>query len=201
MSLRRMVPFILINILVSAAVVLLILNWWERQQVDNVANAAATVQVTLPPLTGNEGSVAALGETVVPEPTDPSAVVDGQTRYAVQVGDTLGSISAQFDISMADIIDANNIDNPDLLSVGQELLIPSAGAIAPNAPESEPVTNELPAESEDATPVPAPTEPLPAGVVIVEITEVAGPGVLADEVISVANFGDSPSCTARLAAG
>lgn len=187
-----MLPFILINILVSAAVVLLILNWWERRQVENVVGAAATVQVTLP-ATGNETSAPVAAETAAPIPISPVVAAGGNTTYVVQAGDTLGSISAQFDVSMDEIIEANNIDNPDLLAVGQQLTIPSGGDAGVDSP-----TDELPGQATEPppvggapTPIPLPTEPPSAGVVIVEITEVSGLGTLDDETIAVANFGDS----------
>jgi LysM repeat protein len=45
-------------------------------------------------------------------------------RYAVQVGDTLGSISLKFNVSTVAMIEANGLLDPDNLVVGQEILIP-----------------------------------------------------------------------------
>ena len=47
--------------------------------------------------------------------------------YTVRAGDTLGQIAFLFDISVADIMAANNLTNPDVLEVGQQLTIPDAG--------------------------------------------------------------------------
>jgi murein DD-endopeptidase MepM/ murein hydrolase activator NlpD len=44
--------------------------------------------------------------------------------YIVQTGDTLYSISARFNISIDDLMTANNITDPNLLAVGQQLVIP-----------------------------------------------------------------------------
>lgn len=44
--------------------------------------------------------------------------------YVVQSGDTLYSIARRYSVSMDDIIYANQLQNPDLLSVGQALVIP-----------------------------------------------------------------------------
>jgi murein DD-endopeptidase MepM/ murein hydrolase activator NlpD len=44
--------------------------------------------------------------------------------YIVQSGDTLYSISARFNISINDLMQANNITDPNLLAVGQQLIIP-----------------------------------------------------------------------------
>ena len=50
-------------------------------------------------------------------------MVQGQ-RYVVESGDTLGSIAAQFGVTVDEIISANRIENPDLIRVGQEVIIP-----------------------------------------------------------------------------
>lgn len=47
-------------------------------------------------------------------------------RYIVQPGDTLSGIALAQGVSVAMLIDANNISNPNALEVGQGLLIPSA---------------------------------------------------------------------------
>jgi murein DD-endopeptidase MepM/ murein hydrolase activator NlpD len=48
---------------------------------------------------------------------------DGPT-YIVQSGDTLSLIASRFNITLEDLMNANGISNPDLLSAGQELVIP-----------------------------------------------------------------------------
>ncbi len=44
--------------------------------------------------------------------------------YIVQPGDTLSTIAARFDVGLDDLMKANGISNPNLLSAGQELVIP-----------------------------------------------------------------------------
>ena len=44
--------------------------------------------------------------------------------YIVQAGDTLSTIAARFNVSINDLMSANNISNPNLLAVGQQLVIP-----------------------------------------------------------------------------
>lgn len=48
---------------------------------------------------------------------------DYPVRYIVRPGDTLYRISRKYGITVADIVKANNINNPDLIHVGQELWI------------------------------------------------------------------------------
>lgn len=44
--------------------------------------------------------------------------------YTIQAGDTLGHISEQFDVALEELIRVNNLANPDIIEVGQQLLIP-----------------------------------------------------------------------------
>lgn len=58
------------------------------------------------------------------------------TTHIVKAGDELGLISKLYDVSIADIVSLNGITNPDLLYVGQELIIPAAGVYVPSAAEA-----------------------------------------------------------------
>ncbi len=53
----------------------------------------------------------------------PIAYAD--TTYVVQPGDSLSKIARQFNTTIAEIAEANNIQNPNLVVVGRELIIPS----------------------------------------------------------------------------
>jgi LysM repeat protein len=44
--------------------------------------------------------------------------------YTVERGDTLGKIARDHDVSVADLVDANNLPNPHLIRIGQVLVIP-----------------------------------------------------------------------------
>ena len=54
----------------------------------------------------------------------PTAV--RQATHTVQPGETLTRIAARYNISVRDLLAANNLPNPDLLDVGQALLLPAA---------------------------------------------------------------------------
>jgi hypothetical protein len=47
-----------------------------------------------------------------------------RTIYVVQRGDTLGEIATRFGVSLADLARINNIENWDVIEVGDELIIP-----------------------------------------------------------------------------
>jgi hypothetical protein len=179
MSARRLLPLILLNIFVSAVVVLGILYWWDKRggtesKAEPVAAIVPTAQATL-----------------APQPTQPPAVEEAAgpeeetPTYTVQTGDTLFSIVAKFDVSLQDVMAANNLDNPDLLQVGQVLIIPVGGLPTAAAPPTE-------------TPQPqAPPQPLASqmptdGQAIVEIAEVLGVGQVDEEAISIKNSGNMP---------
>lgn len=60
----------------------------------------------------------------------PASGSDGATGsqvYVVQRGDTLFTIAQRFGVSIADIVAANELLDPDRLDVGQELFIPQDG--------------------------------------------------------------------------
>lgn len=58
-----------------------------------------------------------------PAPTAPPTPVPQRT-YVVQEGDTLGSIAQQFGVTVEAIQAANQIDDPNQITVGQVLVIP-----------------------------------------------------------------------------
>ena len=58
-----------------------------------------------------------------PTPTRATGTVPGM-RYVVQPGDTLVSIAEEFGVTVEELIEANRLSNPDVLQVGQELIIP-----------------------------------------------------------------------------
>lgn len=74
----------------------------------------------------------------------PPPALDGDV-YVVRPGDTLGAIAARFGATVAAIVAANNIANPDVIPLGMRLRIP--GAAAPPAGDTTPaapVTSEAP---------------------------------------------------------
>ncbi len=58
-------------------------------------------------------------------PSNPNRV--SNTSYTVVPGDTLSKIAARYNISVQDLIAANNLANPSLIRAGQVLTIPAPG--------------------------------------------------------------------------
>lgn len=183
MSVRRMAPFILINIVVSATVVLLILFLWDsRTPEEETAAVVATEPLpTVPVAAGLEGSTS----VAAPATQAPQENSDGQTVHIVQAGETLGIISQQYDVPVDDIMAANGISNPNFIQVNQELIIPIGGLPTATPAPSPTATPEL-------APSPISTEPPVEGEAVIEISEVIGVGSLADEAVSIVNTGSRP---------
>ena len=66
--------------------------------------------------------------TAVPATPTPTG-----TTYTVKDGDTLSGIASSNNSTVAAIVQANNLTDPDKLQVGQKLTIPPAGSAAASA--------------------------------------------------------------------
>lgn len=64
----------------------------------------------------------------------PASSPGGGATYTVQAGDTLFSIARRHDVTVSEMVSANNITNPNLLSIGQVLTIPGDAAGEPSPP-------------------------------------------------------------------
>ncbi|MFO7664235.1 MAG: LysM peptidoglycan-binding domain-containing protein [Chloroflexota bacterium] len=74
--------------------------------------------------------------TPIPPPSPPPT---GNITYVVQPGDTLSKIARQYGTTVQAIVQANNIPNPNLIYVGQVLVIPGTTGGVPT-PDPGPVT-------------------------------------------------------------
>jgi len=82
--------------------------------------AAATTPVTAPVTTANVGA------------WQPGMQVDnGQTTHIVDIGETVGSIAKKYNVSVAELMKANNVSDVKRVTVSQKLVIPSAVAPMP----------------------------------------------------------------------
>jgi LysM repeat protein len=72
------------------------------------------------------------------------------TIHIVQSGDTISGLALRYDVPEEDIIAANNLENPNFLQLGTQLIIPTGG-LPPETPTLTPVPT--------ATDTPIPFEP------------------------------------------
>lgn len=175
MAIKRYAPFVLLNIVISAAVVLGLLYLWEEDKVEEKEIATATSMAATAPV---ETAAAAATASAPPPPTAaPELVV-----HVVQSGETLGIIADQYGVPWEDIASYNQLDDPNVLDVGIELVIP-IGGIPTEAPE--PAATSSSAEP----PAPIATEPPAAGEAKLVIRDIVGVGDLTEEAVVIANEG------------
>jgi lipoprotein-anchoring transpeptidase ErfK/SrfK len=67
-----------------------------------------------------------------PEPVTAQNYTGETTTHIVERGQELGLIARQYAVAIEDIVALNEITDPDLLYVGQELLIPAGGEYQPS---------------------------------------------------------------------
>jgi lipoprotein-anchoring transpeptidase ErfK/SrfK len=89
----------------------------------------------------------------VADPVEPTAVVSepvatSPTEYTVVAGDTLARVASEHGLSVADMIAVNELADPDLLHVGQSLIIPASDQ------SSEPAASAAPEGSQSLLPEP-----------------------------------------------
>jgi hypothetical protein len=179
MSFRQMLPFLMLNIVVSAVVILSILLWWDRRESpssDVIPEPTAALALGLPtPVVADPPSGA--------EPEAAAAEAAQPVVHVVESGDTLGIISQRYDVSIDDIMLVNGLTNPNLISVGQQLTIPVGGIPTPTA--AAPEEPEIAAQ-----PSPIPTEPAAAtGGGQIEVAGVLDTGLLETEAVQIVNSG------------
>ena len=71
-------------------------------------------------------------------PAAPAQTSSGSVSYTVKSGDTLSGIASRYGTTVAAIASRNGISNPNLISVGQRLTIPTNSAPAPTPAPSAP---------------------------------------------------------------
>jgi LysM repeat protein len=58
----------------------------------------------------------------------------GDQKHVVSPGDTLSALAQVYVVTVGEIVEANGIENPNLIIVGQELIIPGGGGEEPEQP-------------------------------------------------------------------
>jgi hypothetical protein len=193
-----MLTLIGINAALSLVISLAVVIAW-----DTIVRAPASTPTPMAAATDTPMPTAALPTaTFTPGPGAP-------VTYRVRAGDTLLTIAAQFGVTWEAIMAANNLENPNFIQVGQELIVPVGGlpesmptdtaVVNPSATVGmgivEPPASELTdtpvvgaVESPEPTATPLPVTP-PANEPEVTIRQVLGAGVLDDEAVFIFNSG------------
>jgi len=175
-----MLPFVFLNVIVSAVVVLSILFWWDNRGGEGLVGDATTTAALPEGVLATPNIAAPPSGTTPPEAT--TATADEPVLHTVQAGETLNIISQQYDVSIDDIMAVNGMDNPNFIAVGQQLTIPIGGIPEPTAAPTEAVVVV-------ALPSPIPTEPAAAGGGVIGVTGIIDPGILETEAVQLVNSG------------
>lgn len=108
-----------------------------------IPGTVASAIVTPPPTArGPTPSAPPATKSAPAAPSQPPSQDSEPQTYIVKAGDTFAAIAAQFGVSLAELQRANNIDNPNLLNVGQRLIIPKISN--PPVPLPEGITIDPP---------------------------------------------------------
>ncbi len=83
---------------------------------------AALTATDAPAATATQIALTAIVPT--PDPVQPGAPASSAREYVVKPGDTLSGIASLHGVSVAALIDANTLVNPDILAVGQVVHLP-----------------------------------------------------------------------------
>ena len=99
--------------------------------IGTLAFSLAAVMASL--LGGGDGSPAATTTTTSSVAATTTTTIAVPLKHVVKSGESLFSIAQLYSDKMEAIIELNNIDNPDKISAGDEILLPQ-GSIARVAP-------------------------------------------------------------------
>lgn len=97
------------------------LKVWTTESVNEAADPEVE---TLPELTTNF-SIDLTGQPLVPDDFDVRIAPAIQTTHVVLAGENLARIASKYNVTMSDIVTANNLPNADRIYAGQELVIPA----------------------------------------------------------------------------
>jgi LysM repeat protein len=162
---RQYIPYLVLNVVVSALTMLVVLLIWGRVQPAPDTPPTATLDAL--------SFVASVvpTRTLTPQPTVTPVT------YTVQSGDTMGDIALELGVSIDALMRANHLTNPDTLAAGQVLLVPvTPGAESPSSGRTTPA---------GGTPTPAGSQSSSE----VEIRGVSGAGDLDTESVRLLNSG------------
>jgi LysM repeat protein len=152
---KRLIYYLMINVLVSACTVLVVLTIWDRYNTPQVVDVAAPVAASELPLASLMPTAAEA--LVIPSTNTPGPVPNlSVEEYEVQFGDTLGIIAQKFDIPIEELMEVNQLDDPNSISVGLIVYIPVTPQVLPTHPPSPTktpnplITSGTPAPTQEA---------------------------------------------------
>jgi LysM repeat protein len=178
MNRRQLAFIIVVNGLISLVIALVVVWVFEIRRSESEELAAlydirpgAVLAATPAPAEPVVEAVTSDGEDqslapVVDNPPAPTQEAAEQQVYVVRGGDSLVAIATRYNVSVDEIVRANNLANPDFVFSGQQLVIPGS-VVAGGAATVTPIV-----------------------VAGVEIAAVNGAGTLESETVQIVNDSD-----------
>lgn len=146
MNRRQLLFVVLFNSIISLTIAIAVV-WFAEQRRPDLEELAA--RYTPPPpvvliATATPGGSTAVAATPTPSapvqsvPTPLPAETGEPEIYVVETGDSLLQIALRYGLTMEQLMEANNLANPDFVFVGQRLVIPNFAANGGPAPTPVP---------------------------------------------------------------
>ncbi len=138
-------PFYQVDLVQTQAKLIELSERFNFEPVGETPGRSLEIPVLLDRLRANVGAEIADGVIELPmieiAPPEPEVITaenytGEKTMHIVERGQELGLIAKQYNVPISEIASLNSITNPDLLYIGQELLIPVAGEYVPSAAEA-----------------------------------------------------------------
>ena len=197
---KRLLYYLLINVLVSACTTVAVLYIWDRTHTPAAGSIQPGAVLAGQPNASGTGSepLSALESLSATAPLSVTVQTTGEAAslsptgtptqdpysnaiaYEVKSNDTLGIISEKFDVDLKELLDYNALTDANALSVGQVIYIP----VTPLAPTETPTPRQTATQQGTGSPA-GPTQ-APR----IEINSVIGPGELSSEHVFLTNQGD-----------
>jgi LysM repeat protein len=127
---KKLLFYLLINILISATTTWIILTIWGRIYLPaSTTKANNSPNPSVVPTSSDSMSVVATSEaSSVIQPSKTEQLVE---EYIVRADDTLGKIAADYEVSVEKLLKFNGLKDPNSLSVGMVIYIPIEPEIIP----------------------------------------------------------------------
>ena len=211
MKRRVLIAFIILNIIVSVAMSLVVVNLWRAAQPTVTILAPPTIvvyvpvtatpnpNVTQPPTypspppypspqtpAGEAASTPEPGEGTEPQETQIPTAPPGLSIHVVEPGESPATIADLYGIPVEDVLCQNNLEEGDFIYPGDVLYIPLEGCLRTT---ETPEDTNTPAPTDTYTPMPTVTIPPTTENPRVEITEVLYPGDITREEVVITNLG------------
>jgi len=116
MKLKRLVYFLILNIIVSAITTLVVLTIWDRSH-----QIGADIS-------GNSSSLALIPtetQRIVAEVEAKATATIALRAYQVSAGETLGEIAFAYDITLEELLALNGLSDPDSIGAGATIFVPA----------------------------------------------------------------------------